>query len=138
MRKLNASEKDLYRRNILIPEVGEKGQEKLLNSSVLVVGAGGLGSPALLYLAAAGIGKIGIVDSDRVELSNLQRQVLHGVGDLEAEKVSSAEESLMKIRPDLDLALQLPPGCGQCAGHCFRFRFHHRGHGQLRIKVPPE
>lgn len=105
MRHLNSSENEFYRRNILIPEVGERGQEKLLNSRVMVVGAGGLGSPALFYLAVAGIGKIDIIDSDRVELSNLQRQILHGYDNIGDEKVRSAEETLLRVRPDLKLNL---------------------------------
>jgi molybdopterin-synthase adenylyltransferase len=86
-----------YARHLILDEVGEEGQEKLLQSRVLVVGAGGLGSPLLMYLAAAGIGTIGIVDDDRVDITNLQRQIIHAtnrIGDL---KVASAEESLARI-----------------------------------------
>jgi adenylyltransferase/sulfurtransferase len=86
-----------YARHLILDEVGEEGQEKLLQSRVLVVGAGGLGSPMLLYLAAAGVGTIGIVDNDRVDITNLQRQIVHAterVGDL---KVDSAKESLARI-----------------------------------------
>ena len=104
-RRLSDHEKDLYTRNILIPEIGEEGQLALLDSRVLVVGAGGLGSSALLYLAAAGIGGIGIADGDRVEVSNLQRQIIHGIDDLGRGKTDSAEETLMRIRPDLDMKL---------------------------------
>jgi molybdopterin/thiamine biosynthesis adenylyltransferase len=104
-RQLSDYERDLYARNILVPEIGEEGQLALLESQVLVVGAGGLGSPALFYLAAAGVGRIGIADGDRVEVSNLQRQVLHGIDDVGVEKTTSAEETLMRIRPDLDLKL---------------------------------
>jgi molybdopterin-synthase adenylyltransferase len=86
-----------YARHLILDEVGEEGQERLLQSRVLVVGAGGLGSPLLMYLAAAGIGTIGIVDDDRVDITNLQRQIIHAtnrIGDL---KVASAEESLARI-----------------------------------------
>jgi molybdopterin-synthase adenylyltransferase len=86
-----------YARHLILDEVGEEGQEKLLQSRVLVVGAGGLGSPMLLYLAAAGVGTIGIVDDDRVDITNLQRQIVHAterVGDL---KVDSAKQSLARI-----------------------------------------
>src|SRR5688572_1638887 len=76
-RILDAAQRDRYSRHLILPEVGEEGQKKLLESKVLCIGAGGLGSPALLYLAAAGVGTIGIVDSDVVEASNLQRQVIH-------------------------------------------------------------
>src|SRR5207245_8098399 len=83
-----------YARHLILPEVGGKGQRKLMNTSVLLLGAGGLGSPAGLYLAAAGIGKIGIVDFDDVDASNLQRQILHGVEDLGRPKVESAADTL--------------------------------------------
>jgi molybdopterin/thiamine biosynthesis adenylyltransferase len=104
-RQLTEYERDLYARNILVPEVGEAGQLALLGSRILVVGAGGLGSPALFYLAAAGIGNIGIADGDRVEVSNLQRQILHGAGDVGVEKTESAKRALMKIRPDMNIEL---------------------------------
>jgi len=103
--QLTQYEKDLYTRNILVPEIGEEGQLALLGSRVLVVGAGGLGSPALFYLAAAGVGKIGIADGDRVEVSNLQRQILHGMESVGKEKTASARGTLMRIRPDLDLEI---------------------------------
>ena len=96
-------EKELYHRNIQIPEVGEEGQLKLLRSRVLIVGLGGLGSPALYYLAACGIGEIGIADYDRVELSNLQRQILHGREDVGSDKTASAARSATRLRPDLRL-----------------------------------
>jgi adenylyltransferase/sulfurtransferase len=92
-----------YSRQIILPQVGGKGQEKLLSAKVLIIGAGGLGSPAALYLASAGIGKIGIVDSDKVELNNLQRQVLHSTRTVGKEKVSSAKERLNEINPDADV-----------------------------------
>jgi sulfur-carrier protein adenylyltransferase/sulfurtransferase len=88
-----------YSRHLLIPEVGMDGQLKLKHASVLVVGAGGLGSPALLYLAAAGVGHIGVVDFDLVEESNLQRQVIHGTGDVGRKKLESAAESIREINP---------------------------------------
>lgn len=90
-----------YSRHLLLPEVGKAGQELLLKSSVLVVGAGGLGSPALLYLAAAGVGEIGVIDDDRVDVSNLQRQVIHGTGDVGHSKVLSARQSIEEINPDV-------------------------------------
>ena len=96
-------EKELYHRNIQIPEVGEAGQLKLLGSRVLIVGLGGLGSPAVFYLAACGIGEIGIADGDRVELSNLQRQILHGREDVGSDKTASAARSVARLRPDLRL-----------------------------------
>lgn len=101
--RLTALEKRMYRRNILIPGVGEAGQLKLLQSRLLLVGLGGLGSSALYYLAACGIGEIGIVDGDRVDLSNLQRQILHGIQDVGKEKTLSAKESIARIREDVQL-----------------------------------
>lgn len=92
-----------YSRHILLPEMGGEGQKKLLGARVMVVGAGGLGSPALLYLAAAGVGRLGVADGDVVDLSNLQRQVLHGAADVGRPKVVSAEETLRAINPDCDV-----------------------------------
>lgn len=90
-----------YSRNISLPEIGKEGQKKLLKSKVLVIGAGGLGSPALLYLAAAGVGTIGIADNDSVELSNLQRQVLHETYDIGQPKVESARSAISDLNPDI-------------------------------------
>ena len=90
-----------YARHLILPEVGGAGQRKLLDTSVLLMGAGGLGSPAALYLAAAGVGRIGIVDFDDVDASNLQRQILHGVGDLGRPKVDSAADKLQAMNPDV-------------------------------------
>lgn len=90
-----------YSRHLLLPDVGKAGQEKLLNSRVLVVGAGGLGSPALLYLAAAGIGHIGVIDDDLVDESNLQRQVIHGTSDIGFPKVESAMRHIAELNPDV-------------------------------------
>lgn len=90
-----------YNRHLLLPEVGKAGQERLLQSRVLVVGAGGLGSPALLYLAAAGVGHIGVIDDDIVDESNLQRQVIHGTSDIGMAKVASALEAIAELNPDV-------------------------------------
>jgi adenylyltransferase/sulfurtransferase len=90
-----------YARHIILPEVGGKGQEKLLNSKVLVIGAGGLGSPAILYLAAAGVGTIGIVDFDVVDLSNLQRQIIHNTERVGTPKVESAKRTVEMLNPDV-------------------------------------
>lgn len=92
-----------YSRNIKLSEIGEMGQERLLNSKVLVVGAGGLGSPILLYLAAAGVGTIGIIDSDKVELSNLQRQIIHENADIGRSKVESARDAILDLNPDIKI-----------------------------------
>ncbi|HEX7537325.1 MAG TPA: molybdopterin-synthase adenylyltransferase MoeB [Dermatophilaceae bacterium] len=96
---LSAREIERYARHVLIPDVGMDGQRRLKNARVLVVGAGGLGSPALMYLAAAGVGTIGVVDDDVVELSNLQRQVVHGVGDVGRMKSESAAQRLASVNP---------------------------------------
>ena len=90
-----------YSRHLLLKEVGIEGQTKLLKSKVLLVGAGGLGCPAGLYLAAAGVGTIGIIDSDKVDLSNLQRQILHGSADVGRLKTESAKEAIRRINPDV-------------------------------------
>ena len=98
---LSEEQIERYSRHILLPEIGGEGQQKILCAKVLLIGAGGLGSPAGLYLAAAGVGTIGIVDGDRVDLSNLQRQIVHGTSDLDKPKVDSAAESLRAINPDV-------------------------------------
>jgi molybdopterin-synthase adenylyltransferase len=90
-----------YSRHIMLKEIGGKGQERLLSSRVMIIGAGGLGSPVALYLAAAGVGIIGIADADAVELSNLQRQIAHHVGDIGRPKVVSANEKMAAMNPDV-------------------------------------
>jgi len=100
---LNDGQLVRYSRNIKLAEIGKAGQEKLLCSKVLVIGAGGLGSPLLLYLAAAGVGTIGIIDSDKVDLSNLQRQILHETSDIGIDKVESAKEALHDLNPEINI-----------------------------------
>ena len=90
-----------YSRHIILKEVGAKGQKKLLNAKVLIIGAGGLGAPAAMYLAAAGVGTIGIADADEVDLSNLQRQIIHTTQDVGKAKVLSAKETMEAINPDV-------------------------------------
>ena len=92
-----------YARHLSIPEVGESGQARLAAASVLLIGAGGLGSPSALYLAAAGVGRLGIVDPDRVELSNLQRQILHGTPDIGRLKLDSARDRLGSVNPEIEV-----------------------------------
>jgi molybdopterin/thiamine biosynthesis adenylyltransferase/rhodanese-related sulfurtransferase len=99
--ELTDAQRDRYSRHILLPEVGEKGQEKLLKSKVLLLGAGGLGSPAALYLAAAGVGTLGLVDADVVDASNLQRQILHATSRVGVPKVDSAETAIKDLNPDV-------------------------------------
>ncbi len=100
---LSAEQTNRYKRHLLLPEVGVEGQTKLLASKVLMLGAGGLGSPAALYLAAAGVGTIGIVDMDEVDASNLQRQVLHNVDRIGDRKVDSAKKTLTMLNPDVNV-----------------------------------
>ena len=100
---LSAEQRDRYKRHILLPEVGETGQQKLLESKVLLLGAGGLGSPAALYLAAAGVGTLGVVDMDVVDASNLQRQVLHNLDRVGERKVDSAKKTLTLLNPDVNV-----------------------------------
>jgi molybdopterin/thiamine biosynthesis adenylyltransferase/rhodanese-related sulfurtransferase len=104
-RVLDESQRDRYSRHLILPEVGEKGQMKFLDAKVLCIGAGGLGSPALLYLAAAGIGTIGIVDDDHVEANNLQRQVIHNTERVGIGKAESARETLTKLNPDVKIEI---------------------------------
>ena len=99
--ELSQAQLDRYSRHLLLPEVGEKGQAKLLGSRVLLLGAGGLGCPAALYLAAAGVGTLGIVDADVVDASNLQRQVLHSTSRVGIPKVDSAEQAIADLNPDV-------------------------------------
>ena len=105
MNTLGQEERERYLRHLRIPAFGEKGQLKLKSGSALVVGAGGLGSAVLLYLAAAGVGKLGIVDSDVVELSNLQRQILHNTENLGMQKTESAFNRLHALNPHVELKL---------------------------------
>lgn len=101
--QLTPAQLDRYARHLLLPEVGEKGQAKLLGARVLCLGAGGLGSPSALYLAAAGIGTLGLIDADTVDASNLQRQILHGTDRVGMSKVESARKTLANLNPDVKL-----------------------------------
>lgn len=119
---LTTEEKARYARHILLPDIGIEGQRRLKNARVLVVGAGGLGSPALLYLAAAGVGTIGIVDDDTVDASNLQRQVIHGTPDVGRLKTESAAEAVARVNPLVevvrhDLRLDSANALGVIAGY---------------------
>src|SRR4030081_2392167 len=100
-RALSPEQRERYSRHLLIPEIGIEGQQKLLDAKVLLLGAGGLGSPTALYLAAAGVGTLGIVDDDVVDLSNLQRQVIHNTERIGVPKVDSAEEAIRALNPDV-------------------------------------
>ena len=102
-RALSAEQRERYSRHLLVPEIGLEGQTKLLDAKVLLLGAGGLGSPTALYLAAAGVGTLGVVDDDDVDLSNLQRQVIHTTDRIGVPKVDSAETSIKAINPDVDV-----------------------------------
>src|SRR5512143_2340380 len=101
--RLTTQQIERYSRQIMVPDLGGKGQIQLRLARVLIVGAGGLGSPAALYLAAAGIGTLGLVDADRVELSNLQRQILHFTQDIGTPKVDSAKAKLSRLNPEVEI-----------------------------------
>src|SRR5947199_8842902 len=103
--QLSDEELQRYSRHLMMPEVTPDGQRRLKAARILCIGAGGLGSPAALYLAAAGVGTIGIVDFDDVDLSNLQRQILHGTKDVGRAKLESARDRLRDINPDIDIEL---------------------------------
>src|SRR5438034_9646976 len=103
--ELNNNEIRRYSRHLILPEVGLSGQKKIRASSVLCIGAGGLGSPIAMYLAAAGVGKLGILDFDSVDFSNLQRQIIHGTDDVGRPKTQSAKETINSINPHVDVVL---------------------------------
>ncbi|HWV98261.1 MAG TPA: molybdopterin-synthase adenylyltransferase MoeB [Candidatus Acidoferrum sp.] len=103
--QLNDEQRRRYSRHLILPEVGIEGQTKICSASVLCIGAGGLGSPIALYLAAAGVGKLGLVDFDAVELSNLQRQIIHGTPDVGRPKTESARDTLRRINPNVEVRL---------------------------------
>src|SRR6186713_2400981 len=103
--QLNNDEIRRYSRHLILPEVGLSGQKKIRGASVLCIGAGGLGSPIAMYLAAAGIGKIGIVDFDTVDFSNLQRQIIHGTADVGRSKAESAKETINEINPNVEVVI---------------------------------
>ncbi len=97
---MTEEQKERYKRHLMLEDVGEEGQEKLLKASVLVIGAGGLGSPNTMYLTAAGIGRIGVLDFDIIELSNLQRQIIHTTAEINSSKVQSAERKMLALNPE--------------------------------------
>ena len=101
--QLTNEQLERYSRHIILQQVGGKGQKKILASKVLIIGTGGLGSPAAMYLAAAGVGTIGLVDYDTVELSNLQRQIIHSTRDLDKPKIESGRETLNALNPDVEV-----------------------------------
>ena len=121
--ELSEAQFQRYARHLILDEVGEEGQARLLQSRVLVVGAGGLGSPLLLYLAAAGVGTIGIVDDDRVDITNLQRQIVHATHSVGALKVDSARDTLAALNPGIRVeAVAAASRPGQCRGDDRRLR----------------
>ncbi len=102
-RELSQAERARYARHLILPQVGEEGQKRLRDGSILVIGAGGLGSPVLLYLAAAGIGRIGIVDDDNVDITNLQRQIIHATASIGQPKVASAVARIKQLNPEVEI-----------------------------------
>ena len=136
---LTPQQQERYSRHTLIPEVGEAGQLRLLDSKVLLIGAGGLGSPAALYLAAAGVGTIGIIDSDVVDRSNLQRQILHTEDRIGMAKVDSAEIAMSALNPDITIVKYTERlDVGERAGRDHRLRRDRRRHRQLPHPLPAE
>src|SRR4026209_2547563 len=113
--RLNIDELQRYSRHLIMPEVTSEGQSRIKAARVLCIGAGGLGSPAALYLAAAGVGTIGMVDFDAVDLSNLQRQILHGTKDIGRGKLESARDRLCDINPEIDIELHQCRFCSENA-----------------------
>lgn len=103
MRDYTDEELERYSRNIILQQIGPEGQDKLLGGSVLVIGTGGLGAPVALYLAAAGVGRLGLIDGDKVDLSNLQRQIIHFTDDVGTPKVASARDKLQRLNPGIQL-----------------------------------
>src|ERR671923_696989 len=103
--ELTREEVARYSRHLIIPDLGVDGQKRLKNARVLVIGAGGLGSPALLYLAAAGVGTVGIVEFDTVDESNLQRQIIHGQSDIGRSKAESARDSILEVNPYVNVII---------------------------------
>src|SRR3954467_848047 len=101
--QLSPDEIRRYSRHLILPEVGLAGQKKICSTTVLCIGAGGLGSPIAMYLAAAGIGKLGILDFDTVDFSNLQRQIIHGTADVGRPKTDSAKETIARINPNVEV-----------------------------------
>src|SRR5438034_5969989 len=103
--QLSTDELRRYSRHLILPEVGLAGQKKICSTTVLCIGAGGLGSPIAMYLAAAGIGKLGILDFDTVDFSNLQRQIIHGTSDVGRPKAESAKETIQSINPNVEVVI---------------------------------
>ena len=136
---LDPEQRNRYSRHLLLPEVGEAGQQKLLESKVLLLGAGGLGSPAALYLAAAGVGTLGIVDMDVVDASNLQRQILHNMERIGDRKVDSAKKTLTALNPDVDVVTyDVRFGADNILDIIERLRRHRRRHRQLPDALSPQ
>ena len=135
--ELTVDEVRRYSRHLIIPDVGMTGQKRLKNAKVLVVGAGGLGSPALLYLAAAGVGTLGIVDFDVVDESNLQRQIIHGQSDIGKPKAVSAKESIQEANPFVEVVLHEERLDSTNVFEIFEpLRPDRRRHRQLRHPLP--
>ncbi len=138
-RRSTPEQNNRYKRHLLLPEVGAAGQVKLLEAKVLMLGAGGLGSPAALYLAAAGVGTIGIVDMDEVDASNLQRQILHNIDRIGDRKVDSAKKTLTMLNPDVERGhLRHPPRRVEHHRHHLRLRRDRRRRRQLPDPLPAQ
>ena len=137
--ELNNDEILRYSRHLILPEVGMDGQLKLKQAKVLCIGAGGLGSPLALYLAAAGVGTLGIVDFDVVDFTNLQRQIIHGTADVGRKKLDSAADTIARDQSQCRSSqVRYPPHQRQCARILSRLRHHRRRHRQLPHALPGE
>jgi sulfur-carrier protein adenylyltransferase/sulfurtransferase len=126
--ELSNEEIKRYSRHLIMPEVGMAGQKKLKAASVLLIGAGGLGSPLAMYLAAAGVGRIGLVDYDVVSYSNLQRQVIHGTRDVGRPKLASARDRINDLNPYVQVDLRGAPDLGERPTDLRALRHRHRRH----------
>ena len=136
---LNKDEILRYSRHLIMPEVGMEGQQKLKAARVLCIGTGGLGSPMALYLAAAGVGTLGLVDFDVVDYTNLQRQIIHSTADVGRKKLDSAADKLKGINPFLDLkTFDLRLDQHERSGIVSRVRHHRRRHRQFSHAIPGE
>ena len=139
MQRLTEAQIDRYAHHLILKEIGGEGQRRLLAASALIVGAGGLGSPAALYLAAAGVGRLGLIDDDRVALSNLQRQILHTTADLDRSKVASATEAIEALNPDVRVVpYETRLTAGERRRDRGRLRRDHRRGRQLRGHLPDQ
>ncbi len=136
---LSHEEVQRYSRHLIMPEVGMAGQKKLKAASILLIGAGGLGSPVAMYLAAAGVGRLGLVDYDVVDYTNLQRQIIHGTSDVGRLKLDSARDRILEINPHVQVdTYEVPLTSDNALAHLGPIRHHHRRHRQFPNALPDQ